>query len=488
MKRNKLSGKWKLTGAALAVLAGIQLLTGSFAVEQVYGASGPVTIDETNFPDEVFRNYVIENFSSNGNTLSEAECEAVIVIEVPDSGITDLKGIEYFPKLKLLYCNENDLTSLDVSQNQKLETLNCSGNALNSLNVSAHADLSYLDCSENNLVSLDISANRALKLLNCNNNSITSLDISGNTDLYSIDCSYNQLSLLDVSSNTALESLLCSKNDLGSIDVSANTALRSLACYGIGLESLDVSKNTNLTTLLCGFNNLDQLDISHNSALIHLDCNQNVLTSLDLSANAALKKLWCGNNELENLDVSHNPALEQLWCEENKLCSLDLSGNPNINSLICSDNIINVSVYQEGDYQYIDLTGLPLDKSRVSSMGGGRFDTETGRLELANRVMVGDRVLYQYATGQDNLSMTVLLQVTEVIEKESASTDAVGEIASTSEAVATTAGGTTLGAVSQKSDSPKTGDSISLIWIFALCLLSASGSILVLSSNNSKKQ
>jgi Leucine-rich repeat (LRR) protein len=48
----------------------------------------------------------------------------------------------------------NQLTSLDVSQNTALTELDCNDNQLTSLNVSQNTALTYLDCSDNQLTSL----------------------------------------------------------------------------------------------------------------------------------------------------------------------------------------------------------------------------------------------------------------------------------------------------------------------------------------------
>jgi len=72
-----------------------------------------------------------------------------------------------------------------------------------------------LECNDNKLTSLDISKNTALQGLVCNN--LTSLDVSRNTALTYLDCSgsydkIGQLTTLDVSKNTALTELYCSHN------------------------------------------------------------------------------------------------------------------------------------------------------------------------------------------------------------------------------------------------------------------------------------
>ena len=86
--------------------------------------NGSTIINETTFPDERFRGYVMENFDKNGNAkLSTSEKEAVTKIDCSDMGITSLKGIGYFTELKTLVCCSNDLASLSVKKNTKLRRI-----------------------------------------------------------------------------------------------------------------------------------------------------------------------------------------------------------------------------------------------------------------------------------------------------------------------------------------------------------------------------
>ena len=255
--------------------------------------SAGVAIDNTNFPDANFRT-VVENYDTNkdGN-LSDTEIAAVEVIDCSRKGITNLKGIEYFTSLDILWCDENQLTALDVSENTALE------------------------------------------------------------ELY---CMYNQLTTLDVSKNIALERLYCYHNQLTKLDVSKNTELTKLDCYGNQLTTLDVSENTALTKLDCGLNQLTTLDVSKNTALTELDCDENQLTTLNVSKNTALTELECDENQLTTLDVSENTALTELDCGNNQLTSLDVS-NTNMDDLYCDDNIYQIVVGNDRTFDLSTLPG-----------------------------------------------------------------------------------------------------------------------------------
>tara|TARA_B100000809_G_scaffold141989_1_gene139559 strand:- start:150 stop:1268 length:1119 start_codon:yes stop_codon:yes gene_type:complete len=169
----------------------------------------------------------------------------------------------------------------------------------------------------------------ALTELNCSQNQLTSLDVTQNTNLFYLKCNYNALTSLDVTQNISLTNLWCNFNALTNLDITKNTALISLWCGNNNLISLDVSHNLYLITLSPINNQLTNLDVSQNTALTSLTCGLNQLTNLDVSQNTALTSLWCDNNQLTNLDVSQNTVLTSLWCQANLLECLNGSNGNN---------------------------------------------------------------------------------------------------------------------------------------------------------------
>ena len=133
----------------LSMLLCLVLLLGLLPVT-AFAEGGDVAIDATNFEDEAFRAYVEENFDADKNgSLSTAELAAATIINVTAKGILSLKGVEFFTELTHLYCNSNQLATLDVSKNLKLTELNCMHNRLTSLDLSSNTALTTLYCDSN---------------------------------------------------------------------------------------------------------------------------------------------------------------------------------------------------------------------------------------------------------------------------------------------------------------------------------------------------
>ena len=149
-----------------------------------------------NIPDANFKAYLVGDTDINTNGDNEIQVSEASAfngwLDVFDENISNLKGIEAFTALKILNCEDNQLTSLDVSKNTALKTLDCYGNQLTSLDVSKNTALKTLHCFRNQLTSLDVSKNTALTELKCGRNQLTSLDVSKNTALTYLACYDNK--------------------------------------------------------------------------------------------------------------------------------------------------------------------------------------------------------------------------------------------------------------------------------------------------------
>lgn len=323
----------RLLSAALAVCMMLSVLpVGAFAAEpgaaeQENGASAQadpvdsvfVGINNTNFPDPDFLQYVKDNIDTEDTTgqkdgkLGQAERDAVTEISITNTNCTDLTGIAYFANLKILYCNDNKLTGLDMSGNPALEQLLCYENKLESLNVTKNKNLSTLKCQHNRLNELNLKDNEKLTELNC---------------------SYNQLTTLDVSKNAKL---------------------RILECYNNSIAELNLGDITNLYWLLCATNNL---------------------TELDVSKNKYLEQLHCRHNNLRRLVIGNNYSLRTLYLEGNHLTSLDLYHKAKIDNFDYLPQSCTIDVKEDGTF---DLSSLPdgFDASKTTDWEGGTRDGNT---------------------------------------------------------------------------------------------------------------
>ena len=316
----------RLLSAALAVCMMLSVLpVGAFAAEpgaeeQENGASAQadaavpeeyIAINEENFPDENFRDYVAEEWDKNHDKyFSPSEIANAKWISCDNKEISNLKGIEFFTNIWLLECYYNNLTTIDLSHNKNLSYINCHHNQLNELDVSGLPLLETFYCGQNKLQSIDVSKNKQLK------------DFS------------------------------CTENPLNTLDVSQNTELEKLACVGNNLTELDVSKNKNLKILWCYQNKLSSLNLENQTELELLGCRENPLNVLSISANTKLKKLYVNKTNLTSLDATNNTALEEF---NGKDCSY------------------NIAVEGDGKFDLTTLPGH-FDASKATAIRGGTIN------------------------------------------------------------------------------------------------------------------
>ena len=373
----------RLLSAALAACMMLSVLpVGAFAAEpgaeeQENGASAQadaavpeeyIAINEKNFPDENFRDYVAGEWDKDHDKyFSPSEIAAAKWITCDNlwegQPIKSLKGIEYFTEIWELSCVYNDLTEIDLSHNKKLE---------------------YLNCHHNQLKELDVSGLPLLKTFYCGHNELPSIDVSKNEQLEDFDCQDNHLDTLNVSQNKKLVKLSCGDNNLTELDVSENKKLKELGCYRDNLSNLDLGNQTELEWLSCGGNPLSVLDVSANTKLKDLYVSNTNLTELNVSANKNLEDLYVSNTNLTSLDATNNTALEEF---KGKDCSY------------------NIAV--EGDGKF-DLTTLPghFDASKATATRGGTINGNILTVDPNSKTF-----RYDYDIGQNNKKMNVVLNV-----------------------------------------------------------------------------
>lgn len=171
---------------------------------------------------------------------------------VTSKSLTSLAGVGHYTRIKTLYCDYNQLTTLNASGLAELQHLICNNNQLTTLNVSGLTKLQFLRCNNNQLTTLNAGGLTELGDLQCNDNQLTALSLSGSTKLGRLYCYNNKLATLDLSGLTALLTLDCYMNNLTALNLNGLTELTDLNCFGNELSALDITQQAKLTAWYCG--------------------------------------------------------------------------------------------------------------------------------------------------------------------------------------------------------------------------------------------
>ncbi|MCH4160486.1 MAG: hypothetical protein LKF41_01575 [Bifidobacterium sp.] len=138
----------------------VGLTFGAMVAPAASAATSDVAVNESNFPDAVFRGYVSEHFDTDTNGSLTADeisnAQSIHVSEYLDDSqkFHSVQGIEYFTELTNLFIPGAYVSELDVSHNPQLVEVNVYKNQLNGLDLSQNPKVETLNISDNPIVAL----------------------------------------------------------------------------------------------------------------------------------------------------------------------------------------------------------------------------------------------------------------------------------------------------------------------------------------------
>lgn len=330
-----------------------------------------------------FRNNLITNVALNSlvslNTL------------VLNNNLLSVLDLNSLINLKSLSCNNNDIVLLNINNLTLLEYLDFSFNQLTNINLNNFPNLKNLNCSNNLLTSLNLSFCPFLIEVRCDNNLLSSINLDGLINLKNLYCSYNQLTNIDISDLVSLNGFACISNLLTTLDLNGPTFLFYLNCQNNLLTSLDYSNSNHLKSISfgnVGFNvtNFNTLNFPENVTSLSYFGGQQI--EFDLSIFTNLTSLFITNSIVESIDVSQNFSLN----------NFAVLYNSNLNYVNIKNGLVNgFQVYVCPNLQYVcidtddaqnvinALNSANLNSVSVSTYcsftPGGDYNTITGLVQ-----------------------------------------------------------------------------------------------------------
>ena len=102
------------------------------------------------YATDINGNSVSVDANQDGN-ITITEALLIYRLYLSNLSISDMSGIENFVNLTDLICDNNQLTSLDLTQNTNLLSLGCFSNQLSQLFIQNLTNLQNLNCYTNNV-------------------------------------------------------------------------------------------------------------------------------------------------------------------------------------------------------------------------------------------------------------------------------------------------------------------------------------------------
>ena len=288
-------------------------------------------------PDSAFEQKLISlGIDTNGTTgdVLYTDITNITTLDVSNSSISDLTGIQGFIKLQDFFAYNNSLTNVDLRYNPVLNNLDLSVNNLTQISTRNSPILENLDASYNVLTGINVTENPTLIDLRLNNNQLSSLDISSNTSLENLRATNNLISDLYLASNPNLIFVNIINNSLlNTIDIRNG--------FNPSLGSFDATNCNSLTCIYVDYASSSFLSSWNKDATSTFVNNETECATLSSSSFA--------NN---NFALYPNPVHDYLTIEIgnsniSKSEIFDLAGKKIIES---KSNILNVNHLENGIY------------------------------------------------------------------------------------------------------------------------------------------
>lgn len=353
----------------------------------------------TYVPDDNFEQVLIDSGYDDvlDDYVATAELTKIIQLDLNQSGVIDLTGLEALSKLEWLRLDNLSpdappIDEIDVSQNVNLETLLLPGNNIKVIDLSKNKKLRGLNLRSNQLETIDLSYNPDLQSVVLDNNKLLELDLSNNVSLVLYILSNNELTRLnlqngnnlnfaesvELAGNPNLECIQVDDAEFSSNNqywIKDDSATFSEECSPIPDHTYIPDNSFEQALIDLGYDDLldDYVLTSNIESVLELNFYENSIIDLTgLQDFKALEVLNCGENYrngayINELDISFNTNLKELYCSSTLLTSLDISNNLLLETLSIPFSFIeNIDVSANSNLIWLDIGSSKLSELDIS--------------------------------------------------------------------------------------------------------------------------
>lgn len=302
-----------------------------------------ILIPDPNF-EQALLNDGVDTNGISGDIL-KSDAEALTILDIRDGNINSLEGISGFINIQTLNISNNNITSLDLSNNPALQHFYASDNQINSLTF---AETSLMQTNNGTIATIEVD-----------NNPLSNLDVTGFSNLNTLNISGTNITTINVTNNANLNVLKANNVVTPLINVTQNPNLVELSLENnTALSTLNLTNNSLLQDLNVNNCDLSNLNIANNLSLVYLRASDNAITNLNLDAHNNLAFVDLSNNMLNNFSVKNG--------NNNNLYNLYINGNADIECV----NVDNVTLannrVSNGDWNKDTATVFSEDCSTLS--------------------------------------------------------------------------------------------------------------------------
>ncbi len=394
-------------------------------------ATADVVFDETNFPDENFREAIADAYwedhdirLNDGDLLTDEMLNLRTDLGADDYDIHSVQGIEFLAGLYTANLDMNQIEEIDLSHNHQLVVISLERNPLRSINLSGCQQLQNLSISPwpnqpGALEELDLSDCVSLSQLFITDEPIVNLDLSHNTLL-------SYISLTRLSSISSLD--LTHIKKINRLEFDGLEQLSEVKLYAPNpIDPIDIGMGNGINKAFFFNNpNLKSIDVSGQYLLDQFVLeNCDLITHMEFPGCSSLRELQIGRNEnLETIDFSECENLENLFINENQILkefdlststvlkSLSLTACPSIRkliglrqtaatleSLIISNNLTSIDLNNFPKLNYLDV--YLLLSSPGNHLNAISLENDNSLVTLHYKAIKNGRQIQVYQTNVD---------------------------------------------------------------------------------------
>ncbi|PYE48881.1 leucine-rich repeat domain-containing protein [Paenibacillus barcinonensis] len=311
-----------------------------------------------------------------GEPLTSADLRQLRVVDLSNSGIRSLSGLEHAVNLTHLRLYGNEITSLAPLEHlTQLREIDIRNNYITSIQpLEALQQLGRLYISNNSISSIDVVRSfPRLHTLHASGNKIASLDaLTGLRSLQWLEISNNVITdLTPLAAQTRLKQLNLANNHISSLDVFTDMpdSLRELNVSNNHISSLKpLSHMLHLRTLDISGNQIQHLnDIAALTGLTELNAESNQIYDLEpLRSFTSLSVLKLSNNRIWDLTPISDLSFTQESAEPQSIDNI--SASTSMSSLAQQATVWPESAGLTVQHNYLDVSSGSYTMSLLNQM------------------------------------------------------------------------------------------------------------------------
>jgi len=307
-------------------------------------------------------------------------------LDIPNSGISDLSGLEAFTALEILNVSNNDLNNL-LLQNLSLIEIYANDCNLAGKSIRFQNDPTNGGSFLTNVTTLELQNNGI-------GSSTSTISFGGVPNVTYLDISGNNFGTIQLNETPFIETLLASgcSNLADLANLNTLSELASIDASFCNFGTINISQNGKLAFANLSGNSLATLDTASNTLLVSLYLGGNNLSSINFPITNTIQEIYLENNELTSLNISN---------VEQNLLDFDITGNINLDCVQVSD-VANAN--NQGGWQKDADSFYAIDCNANTIT---IIDQEFERA-LINQNIDTDGIINQQIFESDALTVTVL--------------------------------------------------------------------------------